>query len=303
MRWFALPVVVFASVPALAQTPAAVLRGPTVSDRPSDPTTLVTFDYAGEVRRLTAPPEEAALRLLPLEAPVRERLDLVLAQRAHLFDVIIAENLELLLRIGGSAQTGDVLGSLAMLTELYRKSEPLWSRGRLQDELRALLPTEQREPFDRLVNGYWDALVRQDAREGRARHERPPRLALLLGEKLRALGEAGERSFQQQLASGSLVYTYLRAAVGLTPDQDVQIRGFVDDFVERYGPNPAEKETQTLLVQVFSHLNGRQREALLSRFVPGAAAYAQRAGTLAAGAAPPAPANNDLPAMKPASGR
>ena len=96
-----------------------------------------------------------------------------------------------------------------------------------------------------------------------------------------------------------LLYTYLRAAVGLTAEQDVQIRGFVDDFMERHGPTPGEKETQLLLIQVFAHLNARQRETLLSRFIPAAAAYAQRSRS-SPSAPLPHPANNtDEPAVPP----
>jgi hypothetical protein len=137
---------------------ADALAGPKVAED-SLGVSLVSHDFRGDFQRLSEPAEEAALRLLTLSDAEKAATQKILTERAAILDGVVGDNLSLLLRLQGFKEEGPTPDRMTALREITEKLAPLRARGRLRDELAAVLTSENAVEFRRIVDGYWDALI------------------------------------------------------------------------------------------------------------------------------------------------
>ncbi len=235
---------------------ARALAGPRVRTS-GEATTLVELGYAGKVRRLERAPEEAAIELLGLTPEERERVDGVLLARARVLDAIVLDNLTLLMRLGTAGEAGQKLTALGLGLELAGKLEPVWRDGPLRDRLRGALAPERRAEFDRLVDGYWDAIVAE-----RRATKREPRFVILAGEQLALLGKEIERSVQRQFGEQDQGFERLIESLGLSAEQESRLRRQVETFFLQAGPRPTPGQMVGFLLRLMAWLDDGQRVKL-----------------------------------------
>jgi hypothetical protein len=230
---------------------------------PAPSATLVVYDFTGRLRRPDIPPEAAAAALLALDDHARAAVEAALARRAAILDAFVRENLDLLTQIGTAGATGDKLDQLGLAQLAYTKLQPLRSQGTLQEVIRAALPTDAAARFDAALDEYWRAVVREGQREpgenGNPRHG----VQAVIEERLRTLGREIELSFERQLRSGDILFSYLTAGLQLRPEQAVRIRQAVADVVERTDVE-SDKRAQALLgASILAYLDPQQAAAFI----------------------------------------
>ncbi len=247
---------------ALGQEPA--LAGPEVVVPDRDPT-LVEIDYAGRVRRLEQSPEEGALKMLALDSATRAATDRILTERARILDDLVISNIDLLTKLGTASAAEDKKAQFALILELYMKMEPLRERGTLRGEIEGVLEDPAKERFARLVDGYWDAIVReqQGAKDGKPE----ARFAILAREKLQLFGEEVGRSFYRQLdpERGEREFEAFLGSIGLRPEQEQKIRRMAEEFIVAAKFRPTERQEQMFFLRILSMLDEEQRERLIRK--------------------------------------
>lgn len=240
---------------------AAALGGPAVAAAAGD--TLVERDFAGRVRRLDVPPEEAAAAMLDLDEPTRGRVRAVLAERGRFLEALVADNVDLLVQLNTAAGTGDRLDQFVLGMRLLEQLGPLRESGTLASQIGPLLPPDQAARFDRLVREYWRHLVAEGVAPGEG--ERADPLGVVLGENFRIFGEEIGRAFQRAIQSGDLIVRVVLAGIDLTPEQRERIDRIVFDFKARPPEGDAEKRYAQIAVAVLAHLTPEQQKKALAR--------------------------------------
>ncbi len=280
---------------AIAQAPSATgvptakqpsesksLAGPKVSPK-SERATLVEIDFPGQVRRLESSPEEAAVSLLELSEEVRGQVQRVLTDRVKKLDAFVADNLLLLNQLDTAGSAGDKLDQLKLISEAVHQLAPVWRKGSLKSQIRAVLPEAARVEFDRLVEEYWVAIVRERQGAGASRNDvaemkdagsqpmnedtphaaRGPkpksRFEIITEERLASFGKEIERAFERQLASGNIVADYVIKAVAMSDDQKAKIRELCNDFADTTKMEATEKQRQELFVKIAGVLDTKQQ--------------------------------------------
>ncbi|MFN0131326.1 MAG: hypothetical protein ACKVW3_02145 [Phycisphaerales bacterium] len=236
------------------------LSGPAVRPAPARPS-IVEIDFTGKLRRPETTPERAALALLSLDDPTRAAINSLLSEREARLDAFVTDHLLLLGRfdtaIKGGSQREAVLLGLALIQGL----QPVLQLGPPRDAITAALPAPARANFLALLRNYDSALVR----EARAARNDAPRALVLFGERLRALGEEIGRSFQRQLAAGTLFADALLAGVNLSPDQARTFRDMKLDLLERLNGHATEEDQRDLVVGILARLSESQRAIVIPR--------------------------------------
>lgn len=150
-----------ATLPTLAQSAEATpsdnpLAGPSVdvATKPS----LVKRDFEGKLTRLETRPEAAAVELLTLAPEQRTRVDEVFQRRSADVERITTENIELFLKLQASRQGGDRQEMMTLMRDFRVVAEPLLKPS-LFNQVRDVLPQDQRAEFARLVDEYIVALA------------------------------------------------------------------------------------------------------------------------------------------------
>jgi hypothetical protein len=238
------------------------LAGPAATT-PAPATTLVAYDFTGRLRRPDIPPEAAAAALLPLDSQARAAVETALARRAAILDAFVRENLDLLTQIGSAGATGNKLDQLGLAQLAYTRLQPLRAHGTLQEVVRAALPSDVAPRFDAVLDEYWRAVVREGQREPGENGKPRPGAQAVIEERLRSLGRELELSFQRQLRSGDILFSYLTAGLELRPEQAVRIRQAVADVVERHDVE-SDKRAQALLgASILAYLDAQQAAAFI----------------------------------------
>lgn len=284
------------SLPSSSPQPSP-LAGPTVST-PAVRLTLVEQDFPGKIRRLDVSPEEAAVRLLELPADVKAKVESVLNERVRKLDAFVAENLLLLNQLDTAGKAGDTLDQVTLLAEAVQKLAPVWSKGTIKSQLRAVLPDEARVEFDRLVNEYWDAIVSEHQKapaaasatgndmmmspgeattagkpaakskagaktKAKAASPKPKgRFAIVTEERLASFGKEIERAFERQTQSGDILASYIFQYVTVNAEQKARIRELCAEFAEKTKGNASEAQNQELFVKIAGALDLEQQKEL-----------------------------------------
>jgi len=259
------------AAPALAQpNDPPALAGPAVRAADGSPS-LVQRDFAGKVKRLEEPADEAALALLDLTPAQKEQADTILAQRHALLDRIVLENLLTISRLPGAPEEE----RRGILRELTEKLRPLRERGPLADELGTTLTREQLERHATLVREYF-AAVADEPTEGMGDRPRRDRAGAVGREFVQQIGVAVRRSYERTLGQRQKEFEETLAALDLTPEQDAKVRKIVIDAAQkalsagttgegRAAYNRADAERRATILAVMNELTPEQRRALIER--------------------------------------
>jgi hypothetical protein len=238
------------------------LSGPKVIDRRevADKPSLVAFDFDANVIRPEASPEEAALRLLSLDAASKSEIDKLLRERMIIVDQFVATNLDLLTKFGNAEATGNKLDQAMLLAQAAQKLTPLWKRGSLANEIEKHLPPDAKPEYERLLTEYYTA-VRDETRRNTG--EKKPLWAIRVDERLKALGREIERSFKRQLYNGEIIFQYITPRLHLRPEQEARVREVCAKFAEELNGNDATKPQQVRFVlELGKALDPDQRKVL-----------------------------------------
>lgn len=236
------------------------LAGPTAAETPRQ-ATLVERSYDGSVKRLETTPEEAAVALLDLAEGVQERVATIFVERAEFLDKVVAQELDLLIRLGNAGQAGDPRGVALEGIALYQRLGPMFDEGRLVDRVAAELPPERQREYRRLVREYWEAVVGE--KQAAAKPRRRGRVELLIEAKGEALGVELERSFERLLKGPGGGFDLLAGYLALRPDQEARIRPLWVRYMElvELGEGESDKAGR-LFLSMLAHLDGAQRDRL-----------------------------------------
>lgn len=243
-------------------SPDAPLSGPKVVDRreATGKPTLVTHDFDSNVIRPEATPEEAAVRLLPLDQTPKDEIEKLLRERMLIVDKFVATNLDLLTKFGNAEATGDKFDQAMLLAQAAQKLSPLWKRGPLSSEIEKHLPADAKPEYERLLDEYYTA-VRDETRRNTG--EKKPLWTIRIDERLKALGREIERSFKRQLYNGEIIFQYVTPKLNLRPEQEARIREVCAKFAEELNGNDASKAQQVKFVlELGKALDPDQRKVL-----------------------------------------
>lgn len=253
------------TTPPATHTEPPVLAGPSADVGTPSAATLVAYDFAGRLRRPEVPPEVAAAGLLGLDSPTRGAIESLLAHRAAVLDAFVRENLDLLTKLGTAGATGDKLDQFGLAQRAYVELQPLRAGGSLQDVVRAVLPADAAAQFDAVLDEYWRAVVREGRRQMNERGTPRSGVESVIEERLSSLGREIELSFERQLRSGDILFSYLTEGIELRPEQSARIRQAVADVVAHHDVE-SDKRAQALLgASILAYLNPEQGAAFILR--------------------------------------
>lgn len=143
------------ATPSPAQ-PDNPLAGPTVESVTT--LTLVKRDFEGKLERIEARPEAAAAELLTLTPEERAMVNEMLERRNADVIKLTEDNYELFLKLQGARQGGDRQELMTLMRDFRVVAEPLLKPS-LFNQIRDVLPPEQRAEYERLVDEYVVALA------------------------------------------------------------------------------------------------------------------------------------------------
>lgn len=248
----------------LAQPVSAPLAGPAAASRAERPT-LVQRDFNQRLRRPETTPERAALNLLKLSPDSLAAAESVLDRRAAAIDRFVTENLFLLQELDTASKAGDKLDVAILILRAVDAIRPVLAYGTLRDQVVAALSPDDAARFAAVFDEYWSAAVDESHRESREAGKKEARWAIDLGERFKHLGEEIARSFERQLASGTVFVDYYLQGLDLTDEQRGSINALKLDMLERTAFKPSEKDQQQLAVGALAYLSAAQRTIVLKR--------------------------------------
>jgi hypothetical protein len=254
------------TVPTSQDPPSDLLRGPKIGDRATEPS-LVKFDYNGRLRTLDDAPEEEAFHLLKLDDESKAKVEQILASRAKMLDRVVAENVELLVKLHNAKQSGDKAEMVAVLGEFRPKLQGQMARGPLKKEIADALPTDASEQFTRLVDAYAHALIEDDLKDEPSGTQSSPkaRARVAMRELLQGLGRDIRKSYERQLGAAAADFNKLLADLDLRPDQEQKVRVMAQEFGSKTKYNATPQQKRDFLLQILPVLDQEQREKLLKR--------------------------------------
>jgi Spy/CpxP family protein refolding chaperone len=251
------------AVAAMAQE--APLAGPRVDPPEAEHATLVVQDIDGRVRRPETSPEEAAARLLELDAQTRARVDTLFADRARALEEFIENNLDLMLRLV-TAESAPGREKFALVVEAVNKTESLRKNGPLDAQVRGLLDDRQRREFDRLMKGYWDAIAAEDRRQPKPKG----RVGAIIDERFKSLGREVEAAYKRCERTGGVLYHYLFDSIDVTAEQEKQLRALCANYAMNGVDNNDKKAQGVMFASLVQVLTPEQGAELAKKFKGGA---------------------------------
>ena len=248
---------------AKPDAPSDVLSGPKVKETQSE-RTLIKRDFSGRVQRVEANPAEAAVDLLAIDEATRAKVKAIVDERTAALDRIVRDNLELLVKF---QTTADRKGKMALLREYREVFKDLEAKGKLQDQVKAVLPKEQAARYDELIAGYWDTVVADAQQEATKNKEKTGRAEILAREGLLAFGGEIRRSYERQIASKTKELEEFLGKLGLTPEKEEKLRTmFADSFIATKGKATAQQR-RDLMQRVLRELNAEQRKIVIKELL------------------------------------
>lgn len=254
------------TTPPPSQPAANPLGGPKI-DAPSQAApSLVSTDFNGTVRRLETTPEEAAVALLKLSGEAKERVDSLFAKRGKAIEEFVTGNLDLLTKLDTAGKTNNKRDQLMLGLEAFQKLNAVWKDGTLFDQVKALLPEDQRAEFERLVTNYWNALVEEGKNIPNEDGKKRGRFEIVAGERLQAfVGEIG-RAFERGVKSGRLIAEFVLKDLNLTDAQKARVREIIDSEAAEAPLKEDDKRYEGLFLKILGILDEQQRTAIIKRF-------------------------------------
>lgn len=248
------------------QPAANPLGGPRIDAPPSAASSLVSTDFNGTVRRLETTPEEAAVALLNLTGSAKERVDALFAKRGKAIEEFVTGNLDLLTKLDTAGKTNNKRDQLMLGLEAFQKLNAVWKDGTLFDQVKAALPDDKRAEFERLVTGYWNALVEEGKNIPNEEGKKRGRFEIVAGERLQAfVGEIG-RAFERGVKSGRLIAEFVLKDLNLTDAQKARVREIIDSEAAEAPLKEDDKRYEGLFLKILGILDEKQRTAVLKRF-------------------------------------
>ena len=249
---------------ASATVSPPALSGPKVQS-PNRPKSLVEREFGGRLKRLEADPAQAALVLLELSPEERAATERIFNERAAIMDRIVTENLRLVVEMSQAFQARDEVAGLALAADLYRKAGAFVERGRLVDELAAVLNEEQADELRRLTQEYWRAAIEETAQEKGPNGRPRGRQGALAYERLTMLGHEVRLSFERTVTAQGRELEALLKDLGVTPEQESVIRAVVEEtYIATFG-KPTRAQQVAGFVKVYDVLDAEQRRELAKR--------------------------------------
>lgn len=247
------------------QPAANPLGGPKI-DAPTAAASLISTDFNGTVRRLETTPEEAAVSLLSLSGSAKERVDALFAKRGKAIEEFVTGNLDLLTKLDTAGKTNNKRDQFMLGLEAFQKLNSVWKDGTLFDQVKATLPDDKRAEFERLVTGYWNALVEECKNIPNEEGKKRGRFEIVAGERLQAfVGEIG-RAFERGVKSGRLIAEFVLKDLNLTDAQKARVREIIDSEAAEAPLKEDDKRYEGLFLKVLGILDEKQRTAVLKRF-------------------------------------
>lgn len=252
--------------PAAGKPAASPLGGPKIDSPDRSIPSLVSTDFNGSVRRLETTPEEAAVALLNLTGDAKKRVDALFARRGKAIEEFVTGNLDLLTKLDTAGKTNNKRDQLMLGLEAFQKLNAVWKDGTLFDQVKAALPDEERAEFERLVTGYWNALVEEGKNIPNDQGKKRGRFEIIAGERLQAfVGEIG-RAFERGVKSGRLIAEFVLKDLNLNDAQKARIREIVDSEAADAPFKEDDKRYEGLFLKVLGVLSEEQRTAVIKRF-------------------------------------
>jgi hypothetical protein len=250
----------------LVQPERQPLSGPAVA-KPAG--ALVDVDMTGRVRRPEKTIEEEVVGRLELSPEVRERVEKVLNERAAAIDRFVVENLQLLNQAQTVAAAGTLLEKATLVVEGLKGIAPAVGGKTLKERIVSELPADEAEKFRAMLREYWRALEAEGAAV--KPKDPPPPWAVYFGETLASLGREVGKSFERQLAAGTLFVDYLTSGLNLTEKQRELFRTMKLELLEKTNMKPSEEDQKKLVLGVVAYLNEEQRGKVMGRIGTGRA--------------------------------
>ncbi|MEK6704141.1 MAG: hypothetical protein AABZ53_17940, partial [Planctomycetota bacterium] len=138
---------------AAVEPPEDVLKGPTVKESATAVFSRLGFD--GQLKKLERRPEETALLAMELPAEVADKAMRVIARRGILLQRFIAENLDLVTKLGVAGGAGDKLDVLVLLWDAMGRLAAMGFEGDLEGQISAVLPPSSRAEFATRIRDQW----------------------------------------------------------------------------------------------------------------------------------------------------
>lgn len=248
------------------QPAASPLGGPKIDAPGRSIPSLVSTDFNGSVRRLETTPEEAAVALLNLTGDAKERVDALFARRGKAIEEFVTSNLDLLTKLDTAGKTNNKRDQLMLGLEAFQRLNAVWKDGTLYDQVKAALPDKERAEFERLVTGYWNALVEEGKNTPGENGKKRGRFEIIAGERLQAfVGEIG-RAFERGVKSGRLIAEFVLKDLNLNDAQKARIREIVDSEAADAPFKEDDKRYEGLFLKILGVLSEEQRTAVIKRF-------------------------------------
>jgi len=258
-----------------SQAPADPLSGPKVAPAAAGPS-IVERDFEGRLRFPEVRPEEAALAKLDLTPEEKAATQAVLVERAALFDQLVRENLDLLLKGMSARESGDKEALAAVLKEYNIALRPIVAKGQLADQLEKVLPAPKGEQLQAMMREYWRA-VYDDANAGtedvvspqrnlpghvgpRGRHTMH---GVLTQEAIRLLGTEVKAAYDRVAEQGNRRLEDAIKVLELSPEQEAKVRSLAVDFGQETKLNPTPAQQTALFRKIMAELTPEQRAKML----------------------------------------
>jgi len=249
------------STPATAATPADALRGPSVDGAAAEPT-LVHRTFDGAVERLAVQPTEAAVLALGLDDDTLTAVRAILNERAKALDDVVLDHIDLLTQIETAEANGEWGTLVKIAWSLHKDFKARFGDETLADRFREVLDPAEFTKFERLVDGYWDAVV---ADEAGADANRLERFAAKRGAMIEHFAKDIERAFQRismdgKSGSGEEEFERLIAMLDPTDDQEARIRALAEKWYIENRMAPSKEDERELVMGIYDLLDdARQR--------------------------------------------
>ncbi len=248
---------------AQSDTTDAPLSGPRVTPRDAEPT-LVERDFGGRLKRLEADPVLAALDKLTLDADTRARVDAVIAERNAIVDRLVQDHFKTIVELHNARQADERDKVRELLRELAGYARPLLSRGSLADEVRPLLPEDQRQQFSSMLSEYRSAAL-TDRMGGGDTGPAMSRAQAATTELLTGFGQEIKRAYDRTFNARKAEFDKLLETLNLTPEQDAKVRGIVVDQFQKSQGQSSPRDRRRMFMQIYRVLDAEQRSTLMAR--------------------------------------
>lgn len=250
-----------------AETPpdGSFLAGPRVEREKPEPT-LVERSFDGTVKRLDTDPAELAVLRIELTDRSRQAVETILLERKAVLDKIVTDNLELLSRFQGfeSAEPDE---RRELRAELSRITRPIRARGRLIDELEHALTADEYQQVRSMTREYWEALFAQETSDQQGPQRARSMIRFVSREAVRLAGQSIKASYERTIGQRSDDFEQLLTTLGLTPEQEGQIRKVVgDEFTATFGKSTPQDRARTFR-KILGILDQDQKQILIERYL------------------------------------